>query len=118
LIKPVAVAAIAAGLTLFAAPTASAQGDPHIPNGKAGWCPGGDHRERISGGSRYCLGVPYPDGSFYAQSWAREPYKWLDPGFWGNSATCSFMVGGLVQGGKPYSTDLPKCGGGPHLLNV
>ncbi len=115
-----AAAVVSLALAAIPVPAAFAQGDPHIPNGNAGWCPGGDHRDGISGGGRYCLGVQYDDGSFYAQQWVKtDPHNIFSLAWaWSNHASCQFMVGGLVQGGRPYSAALPNCGGGPSSIPV
>lgn len=116
-----AFAAAVAATALTLAPIASAQPDPFIPNGDAGWCPGGDIREQISGGSRYCLGQAYPDGSHYTQRWMRadvyNPFSYR----WSHGATCNFLSNGLIQGGRPYNADgsgggRPQCGGGPRQI--
>ena len=65
---------------VFSAP-AWADADPHVPDGNVGWCPAGDVREHISGGGRYCLASPFPDGTFYAQRWGHSPSP-FGPGFW------------------------------------
>lgn len=46
-------------LLVLAAPVASADADPHVPNADAGWCPGGVYQEKLSGGTKYCLGIPF-----------------------------------------------------------
>lgn len=109
----IGVAVLAAALTL--APPASADPDPHIPDGNAGWCPGGDYRERISGGGRYCLGVPFENGALYAQRWGHSPSP-FGPGYWQDGVSCSVMINGQVQGGIPYG-GIPDCNGGPRTIH-
>lgn len=120
MLKLIAVAAASLAIAAMPVPFAHAQGDPHIPNGNSGWCAGGDHRDGTSGGGRYCLGVQYDDGSFYAQQWVKtDPHNIFSGAWtWSDYASCQFMVGGSVQGGKPYSTALPGCGGGPSSIRV
>lgn len=59
------VAAAAAIIAVTLASPASAAGDPHVPDGAAGWCPGGQGAGY--GGQRYCNGEPFGDGTFYNQ---------------------------------------------------
>lgn len=101
----IGAAATAAASVGALAPPAWADGDPHIPNGAANWCPGGDHREHVSGGGRYCLSVPFADGTFYAQSWGHSPSA-FGPGYWTSSAGCSVWIEGVVEGANPGG-----CGG-------
>lgn len=107
----VAVVAVAATVGLM--PAASADPDPHIPDGNANWCPGGDHREAISGGGRYCLGIPFADGTFYAQSWGHSTSP-FGPGYWSGSPDCSQWIEGQVQWAVPGHG---VCGGGPMHVN-
>jgi hypothetical protein len=107
--KAVVIAAAAAAATVALTPPAGADPDPHIPNGTANWCPGGDHREQVSGGGRYCLGAPFADGTFYAQSWGHSPSP-FGPGYWTGGASCSQWIQGFVQVLAPGQ----GCGGGPR----
>lgn len=102
-------------LLVLAAPVASADADPHVPNADAGWCPGGVYQEKLSGGTKYCLGIPFSTGAFYAQGWAGNVFPFR-PGHWQESAMCSVMVEGLIQGGIPYGGD-PDCDGGPKFIS-
>ena len=115
--KIVAITAVTAsfGLALSAPPTALAQGDPHIPNGDAGWCPGGQHSG--GGGSKYCLGVPFASGSFYAQVGSFGSAGPFGPWAWHKAASCKVWVNGSIQGGLPYG-GLPDCDGGPATVNL
>jgi hypothetical protein len=106
--------ALAAVGVLALAPAAWSDPDPHIPNGEAGWCTGG--QPGGYGGQRYCLGESFPDGSFYAQTWSFGPSGPFAPGAWHRSAYCSAWVEGSIQGGLPYG-GVPKCGGGPRYIN-
>lgn len=101
-------------VALALGPSASADPDPHIPNGEAGWCPGGD--PPAYGGARYCLGTPFPSGAFYAQMWSLGPSGPFGPGSWMHSAACMAWVEGSIQGGIPYGGD-PDCGGGPRIIH-
>jgi hypothetical protein len=105
-ITVVATAAAAVALT----PPAWADPDPHIPSGGTNWCPGGDHREHMSGGGRYCLGIPFPDGTFFAQPWGHSPSA-FGPGYWTGTAACSVWIQGSVQGAN-YGQG---CGGVPSV---
>lgn len=110
----VAVAAI--GLSLMGIPTAAADPDPHIPNAAAHWCPGGQRPG--NGGQKYCLGVPYASGAFYAQMGGYGPHGPFGPWRWGNGAICSVWGDdGSVQGGS-LAVTVPDCGGGPLYINV
>lgn len=104
----------AAAITVIAAithtPPAFADPDPHIPNGGVNWCPGGDYREHVSGGGRYCRGESFADGTFYAQSWGHSPSP-FGPGRWTGGASCSQLIQGFVQ---VLSPDQGGCGGGPR----
>lgn len=104
---------VTAVVTALAPPT-WADPDPHMPNGRANWCPGGDHREHVSGGGKYCLGAPFADGTFYAQPWGHSPSP-FGPGNWTGSASCSAWMQGFVQMLAP---DQGGCGGGPRDINV
>jgi hypothetical protein len=115
--------ALTAATTLSLAPTAAADPDPFIPNGDAGWCPGGNFHEQIGGGSRYCMGEAYPDGSHYGQQWARAQPKNPFSYRWAPSATCYFLNEGLTQARRPFNSDgsggeLPQCGGGPRVIEL
>ena len=98
------------------APTAAADPDPFIPNGDAGWCPGGNFHEQIGGGSRYCMGEAYPDGSHYGQQWARAQPKNPFSYRWAPSATCYFLNEGLTQARRPFNSD--GSGGIGHSHNI
>ncbi|MGV0767528.1 hypothetical protein [Mycolicibacterium sp. XJ647] len=113
MIKLFAAAAATAALAFVAAPIASAQPDPKIPNGAADWCPGG--QKSGQGGQRYCLGEPFPDGSFYSQTWSLGAGGPFGPGSWNRMASCSVMINGQPQGGLPYG-GVPECGGGPRVI--
>jgi hypothetical protein len=108
----IAATATAAAPTVALTPPAWADPDPHIPSGAANWCPGGDHREQISGGGRYCLGAPFADGTFYAHSWGHSPSP-FGPGYWTSSAIYSVWIQGSVQGANSGG-----CGGGPQSVNT
>ncbi len=108
-----AVFAIASATAIAFAPAATAEPDPHIPNGEAGWCPGGQTGGQ--GGQRYCLGAAFPNGAFYAQTWGYGPSGPFAPGYWRSGASCSVWVNGSIQGGIPYG-GVPDCGGGPRYL--
>lgn len=114
------IAAAAAVITTLAtvalSPPAWADPDPHIPNGDAGWCPGGQHSNRISGGGKYCLGLPFANGDFYAQSFAGNVNPFA-PGSWLPFAKCSVMVDGMVEGGRAFGSPQPNCDGGPDYVN-
>ncbi|PEG38384.1 hypothetical protein CQY20_13130 [Mycolicibacterium agri] len=110
-----AAAAIGAAAAIALPPTASAEPDPHIPDGPAGWCPGG--QPGAQGGIRYCLGAPFADGSFYAQTWSFGPGGPFAPGAWHSGASCSVWVNGQVQGGLPGG-GIPQCGGGSRFVNT
>ena len=92
------VASIAMATSLTFIPNAWADPDPHIPNGAAGWCPGGQQHPY---GLTYCLGQPFPDGTFYEQSFgivASQPFRGPQ---WARYASCSSPGG---------------CGGGPATI--
>jgi hypothetical protein len=108
----IAAAALATVATLALTPPAWADPDPHIPNGAADWCPGG--QPAGYGGQRYCLGAPFADGSFYAQTWSLGAGGPFGPGAW-HGASCSAWVEGSIQGGLPGG-GVPQCGGGPRSL--
>mgnify|MGYP000892550565 CR=1 FL=1 len=113
--KLVAVAAASVALTFLPVPHAGAQGDPKIPNGEAGWCPGG--KAPGYGGQHWCLGEAFPDGSFYAQMWSLGPGGPFAPGAWHKTASCKAWVNGQIQGGLPYG-GVPQCGGGPNTIRL
>ena len=100
------IAAIAAAITLALAPPAVADPDPHLPDGAADWCPGG-HRPGY-GGQRYCLGTPFADRTFYAQTWSYGPSGFFAPGHWFGQAECSQWIEGTIQGAWPCTG---ACGG-------
>lgn len=102
------------GTALVFTPTAAADPDPHIPNGEAGWCPGGE--QGSYGGARYCLGTPFSTGAFYAQLWSLGPSGPFGPGAWRSGISCSAMINGSVQGATP-SMGVPDCDGGPRTIN-
>lgn len=106
---------LALAALMVAAPVAWSDPDPHIPNGDAGWCPGGVYQEPLSGGSKYCLGIPFSTGAFYAQRWAGNVFPW-QPGGWQEGANCSVRINTSVQQGIPYGGD-PDCDGGPKFIS-
>ncbi|WP_133176999.1 hypothetical protein [Mycobacteroides abscessus] len=109
-----AIATIAAAVSLVLTPPVWADPDPHIPDGNADWCPGGQHPGY--GGVRYCLGESFADGSFYAQTWSLGPSGPFGPGAWHQGAMCSAWVEGRIQGGLPGG-GIPRCDGGPRFRN-
>ena len=103
-------AAIVMAASFTSTPTAWADPDPHIPNGAAGWCPGG----QPPGFIQNCLGAAFPDGTFYAQSRAVSASRpFLGPQ-WDGHAWCASWVDGKVQGSPGPS----GCGGGPGSINI
>ena len=95
----IAAAAIAIATVATATltpPPAWADPDPHIPDGAANWCPGG--QPAGYGGARYCLGASFADGSFYAQTWSLGPSGPFGPGAWHSGASCSVWVEGWIPG--------------------
>ena len=85
---------VAVSAALMFAPLAGADPDPHIPNGAAGWCPGGQQNQ----GRQYCLGAPFPDGTFLVQGFgivASQPFRGPQ---WDASSWCASMVNGRIQG--------------------
>lgn len=106
------IGAAAVGV-LASAPAASADPDPHVPNGDAGWCPGGERPG--GGGVRYCLGAPFPSGAMYVQTWSFGSAGPFKPGSWLPGVRCMAWVEGSLQGGLPYGGS-PDCGGGPATL--
>ncbi len=108
------IATIATAAAIALASPALADPDPYIPDGNADWCPGGEHPGY--GGIRYCLGEPFADGSFYAQTWSLGPSGPFGPGSWHRGAMCSVWVEGRIQGGLPGG-GIPACGGRPRFLN-
>jgi hypothetical protein len=114
MLKKLAISAAVVGAALTFVPISSADPDPHIPNGEAGFCPGGEPPSY--GGARYCLGIPFPNGAFYAQTGSFGASGPFGPWSWHSGAACSVMVEGSVQGGIPYG-GVPDCGGGPRFLN-
>ncbi|MCA0155875.1 hypothetical protein LB823_06670 [Tsukamurella sp. M9C] len=109
-----AVALLAAAVLAGAAQPANAARNPYFPNGAVNWCQGG--QAPGYGGARYCLGKPYSDGSFYAQSWSLTSAGIFAPGVWHATASCSVRIGGSIQGGSPNGR--PSCGGGPQFIDV
>jgi hypothetical protein len=105
------ISATALGIAVTFTPTASADPDPHIPNGEAGWCEGG--QPGGYGGQRYCLGTAYGDGTFYAQTWGYGPSGPFAPGFWRSGSACSQWIEDSIQGAWMYAGN---CGGGPQYL--
>lgn len=112
--KKLAVSTALLTAALALSPSALADPDPHVPNGEAGWCPGGQRSDY--GGIRYCLGAPFPNGAFYAQTGSFGPSGPFGPWAWHSGASCSVIVEGSVQGGIPYG-GAPDCGGGPQHLS-
>ncbi|SKT60757.1 Uncharacterised protein [Mycobacteroides abscessus subsp. abscessus] len=108
---PTIATLVTAAAVALASP-ALADPDPFIPDGSAGWCPGGEHPGY--GGVRYCLGESFADGSFYAQTWSLGPSGPFGPGAWRRGAMCSVRVEGRIQGGLPGG-GIPGCGGGPRF---
>lgn len=108
-----AVIALAAAAAVTAAPAASATTDPHLPDGAADWCAGGQRPGY--GGQRYCLGAPFTDGTFYAQTWSCGPSGFFAPGHWFSSALCSQWIEGTVQGAWPGTG---ACGSGAQWIDV
>lgn len=100
------VAVIATAAAVALAPVAWADPDPLIPNGSADWCPGG--KRPSYGGGTDCLGQPFPDGTFYVQSWRLGTAGPFGPGSWMDFAMCSRWSEGSVQGALPGG-----CGGVP-----
>lgn len=67
-----AIAAVVAAMwtvPAIAGPLANADSDPHMPDVKIGYCPGGNGTKPIaapySATAYYCDGVPYADGSHW-----------------------------------------------------
>ncbi len=100
--------ATAAAATLILSPAASADPDPHIPNANENYCPGGQRSDY--GGIKYCLGISFPSGAFYAQRGGFGAAGPFGPWRWGNGATCMVMVDGTAQYFGP-SGGVPNCGG-------
>lgn len=112
MVRNLAVVAVLLTTSLAFPPVTSADPDPHIPNGEAGWCAGGQRPG--NSGARYCLGEPFPDGTFYAQTWSFGPSGPFAPGAWRSGAICSQWIEGAVQGAFPGRG---ACGGGPQFFN-
>ena len=112
MLKLIVGAAVTAA-SLVLAPSALADPDPHIPDANAGWCPGGDFRERISGGSRYCLGIEYPDGTFYSQGRGHSTAP-FGPGYWVNTIHCSHWTDSKTVW---WTSGNGSCGGGPGQID-
>ncbi len=105
-----AAAALGILLTAFApAPFSLANPDPHIPDGSADWCPAGKYRKPISGAWTWCLGAPYPDGTFYAQFSHAGPSGPFGSSGW-SSPGCHQWVHDTVVGAF---SNTGACGGGP-----
>jgi hypothetical protein len=104
------VALVVTAVTM--SPNAWADPDPHIPNGAANWCPGGQRPGY--GGQQYCLGAQFADGTFYAQTWSFGASGPFAPGAWRSGAMCSQWIEGSIQGAWPQNH---PCGGGPQYLN-
>ena len=105
--------ALAAAATVVFAPSAAADPDPHLPDGGSNWCPGGQHPGY--GGPHHCLGTPYPDGTFYQQTWAYGPSGFFAPGHWFGQAECSQWIEGSIQGAWP---SVGACGDGPMTRSI
>ncbi|MGH3969780.1 MAG: hypothetical protein ACRDTV_17090 [Mycobacterium sp.] len=86
------IAAIAAALSIVpavAAPVlAGADPDPHMPNVRTGYCPGGSGSQPINiipgagyaALGYYCKGVPYADGTYWRYVQFPIPYSMIgDP---------------------------------------
>jgi hypothetical protein len=114
MLKKLVITAAVVGAVLTFAPISSADPNPHMPDGQAGYCPGGERSSH--GGVRYCLGLPFANGAFYAQRGGFGAGGPFGPWAWFSGATCSVMVNGSIQGGIPYG-GIPDCGGGPQHLN-
>lgn len=99
------VAVLSAVVLATAGAPALAAPDPRIPNGAKNWCQGGVRPGH--GGARYCLGKPFADGSFYAQSWSLTSAGIFAPGRWFDFASCSIWIEGSIQG----SISERACGG-------
>ena len=97
-------AALAASTMPGSGAMAHADPDPHTPNMRAGYCPGGGMGSQIS--LAYCDGVPYPDGSYwhaiqYGAPMIGHPYGIVSPGL-------QCVVGG---GAIPQPAHPGGCGG-------
>lgn len=77
-------AVLTAGATLIA-PVAHADPDPHLPSGADNYCPGGLSTLDAPGS---CMGVPYPDGTRWIESFYRNPTNPFDIPSW--RRWCSF----------------------------
>ncbi len=114
MIKQVVIGAMAVGVALAVAPAAAAEPDPHIPNGAANWCHGGQYAEY--GGARNCLGLPFPDGSVYVQLGSfgsAGPFgRWT----WHSGAQCKIKLADGRLGVGGYNEPTPNCNG-PEFLN-
>lgn len=106
----IAIAATAVSVSLWSSPMVWADPDPHLPNGSANWCPGGQHPGY--GGIRYCAGEPFPDGTFYADMWHLGPGGPFGRGAWSGSVMCSQWIEHSIQGAFAGG-----CGGGPSSIN-
>lgn len=107
------VSAAVLGAALAFAPVASAEPDPHIPDGDSNHCLGGIQNQ--GGGVKYCLGLPYPSGAFYAQGGSFGAGGPFGPWSWHSGASCNILYKGQVMTAGP---DLiaADCGGGPAII--
>jgi hypothetical protein len=96
MLEKLIISTMVVGAALALTPPAWADPDPHIPNGAADWCPGGQRPD--NGGARYCLGAQFADGTFYAQTWSFGASGPFAPGAWHSSVMCSQWIEGSVQG--------------------
>ena len=88
----VLAAGVVASAGLMFPPYAGADPDPHIPDGAAGWCLGGQRAD--SGGQTHCLGEPFPDGTFYVQTQAHTAGNPFGPAVWGSGIHCEQWIKG------------------------
>jgi len=90
--RVVLAAGVVASAGLIFPPFAGADPDPHIPDGAAGWCLGGQRAD--SGGQTHCLGEPFPDGTFYVQTQAHTAGNPFGPAVWGSGIHCEQWIKG------------------------